>query len=219
MKYPRLPPPTPFHITTFFSSSLQATDPLFPPQRSICHTLPAASCDSLVCTNDARSSETRCSGREKHTRRSSMCVCLYTPVPAGLGRLLGHVQGFAPSANISTNTHSALTVASPCTHKNKCLPAGPQQHTHTHTFLLVNRVYRVHHDSNISGDVRIRANKYPPRAALTASPHGSLSRPLTGAPAIFLHDSLRPSLQPQMVKHCDQLKTSLRIEPVIVSAI
>lgn len=119
----------------------------------------------------------------------------------------------------SAQTHIPLSLSLLRAHTQTNVYLQAHNNTHTHTFLLVNRVYRVHHDSNISGDVRIRANKYPPRAALTASPHGSLSRPLTGAPAIFLHDSLRPSLQPQMVKHCDQLKTSLRIEPVIVSAI
>lgn len=47
------------------------------------------------------------------------------------------------------------------------------------------------------------------------SPSTNLSLPLTRAPTTSLH----PALQPQMVEHCDQLKTSLRIEPVIAPAI
>lgn len=36
---------------------------------------------------------------------------------------------------------------------------------------------------------------------------------------LSLHAPLHPSLRPQMVEHCDQLKSSLRIEPVIAPAI
>lgn len=109
------------------------------------------------------------------------------------------------------------------------LPSG--SHTHTHTPFAItcihgpsplyttNNIYQVYCNSNITGGASIKTNKLHPHAALSVSPSFLLSMPLTGAPTISLYPSLYPLLQPQMVKHCDQLKTSPGIEPVIVPAI
>lgn len=125
-----------------------------------------------------------------------------------------------PRAITHIHTHTA-PCNNPSTYRHTC--NNPHLHTNTPSHLYtINSIYHEYYDSNITGGASIKTNKLSPYAALTVSLSPSFFSfilPCTRTPAISLHPSLHQSLQPQMVKHCDQLKTSLRTEPVIAPAI
>lgn len=107
-----------FLSPTFLFSPSPPSDQLSPSLRQSYAFFGISSVSVCSCIQITRiRTRTLCSRREIRSDATLVCVCLSSPSLLSW-RLLAHVQGFAPSANISTNTYPRVITTNTRAHKH-----------------------------------------------------------------------------------------------------